>query len=175
MVQVFALAFLISIALPAVAMDQNYEPLELSITDRPLYIGNCPEREDLEIAYGKKFSINTVFFGIRLLNVLHHKHLHCQVPRKVAYEDILASEGDVIKLNLHGQQHDVICRQMSEGNIHSGTHFEDVVATFMAHFSERAAWSHEGDSEKTLRMEKVINDESKTLHGENKSPYLEPR
>lgn len=143
--------------------------LEISIYDKPLYIGECEERDKLEQIYGK-LPLNTIFFPVKFLNDCYYDELQGYVPQAVPYDYIKgAQEGRPATLTINGVQYWVRCRQQREDNMYSANSFEQVVTHFIKDFAKDCHYLANGCG--SLKKAQVIDDQGEG-HGVNKSPYI---
>lgn len=169
-----SVAFLsLFVCVPAVAMD-NKNTFDIFLWSQNfMYLGACSDREKLEKAHGRTFSMNTIFVQIRFKPYSEQFEDLDLIPYDYIHEK---NEGDTIALTINGTQYTIRCKHLDNNHFWKTMKFEELVKYGIDKFSKRADWYPAGTRSgwEVLVNEKVIDPKSYgSQHGENKSPYVQ--
>src|SRR5271155_1854027 len=121
--------------------------IEISISSGPTYIGESTLRDEIEKIYGKKFTLDTIFIGIKFgKNMEFREENSGFVPKFIPYEYIhKLQENECFELTINSKIYNVCCKQKAEENMYEKSSFEDVMAHLIKNFKSNKNWICEGE------------------------------
>ena len=166
------------IAQAAFAMGETTPSISI-VSNEALYMGNCPEKAELETIYGDKFPLNTIFFWVDFKNIVLPKTFTQmlfgsygyanKLPTCIPYQFIKDStENSFLRLELYGITYPLLCKQKGAES-YSTSNFETAVATTFHNFIRKPDYVVE--SKKSLidaKIIRVVN--GLCLHDKNCAP-----